>query len=188
MTESDSDEKKDPKTNAVVLKTVKIQRSRVIRTRHTKPVTSPAEPAAIDPIDAHDVVGTPSVQTSSQSSEEVPNAPILQETVSSDFDQPVKSSLWKGAQQSPQNSFSFFNRIFHPNIQYKLFLLFLSIWGASFIMFYLSTTFAIILPEPFNLVVLGFFLVSTSLSGIYTFLLGLQHLRNTRQSSDDSYY
>jgi hypothetical protein len=98
-----------------------------------------------------------------------------------------KSSLWKDRTQS-SHSVSIIERIFQPNLQYKLFLLFLSIWGASFIMFYLSTTFAIILPEPFNLVVLAFFLISTSLSGIYTFLLGIQHLRKTRQSSDDGYY
>jgi hypothetical protein len=188
MTESNSDEKKDPKASRVVLKSIKIQRPRVIRKRRTKPDASHDEPVAIDPIDADDIVSTPPVQTSSINSEEIPSAPILQETVSSDFDQPVKSSLWNGAQQSSQSSFSFFDRIFQPNIQYKLFLLFLSIWGASFIMFYLSTTFAIILPEPFNLVVLGFFLISTSLSAIYTFLLGLQHLRNTRSSSDDNYY
>ncbi|MCW4040214.1 MAG: hypothetical protein NWE83_05635 [Candidatus Bathyarchaeota archaeon] len=180
MTESNHDEKKDPKTSKVVLKSVKIKRSnRVIRSRRPKPVSSH---------DQHDTVDTPSLHTPTIISEEVPSASSPPEIVSIDSNQPANPTLWKGALQSSQSSFSFFDRIFQPNIQYKLFLLFLSIWGASFIMFYLSTTFAIILPEPFNLVVLGFFLISTSLSGIYTFLLGLQHFRNTRQTSDDSYY
>lgn len=180
MTESNPDEKKDPKARSIVLKSVKIKRpNRVIRTRRPKPVGSHDEP---DPVD------TLSLQTPTLISEEVSSASSPPETVSSDSNQSVKSTLWKGALQSSQSSFSFFDRIFEPNIQYKLFLLFLSIWGASFIMFYLSTSFAIVLPEPFNLVVLGFFLVSTCLSGIYTFLLGLQHLRSTRQNSGDSYY
>jgi hypothetical protein len=157
MTESHPDEKKDPTTSKVVLKSVRIKRpTRVIRSSRAKPIVN------------HDTIDTK--QTSSESS------------------QSSISPLWKGATQSSQSSVSWIDRIFQPNLQYKLFLLFLSIWGASFIMFYLSTSFAIILPEPFNLVVLGFFLVSTSLSGIYTFLLGIQHLRNTRQNSDDSYY
>lgn len=180
MTESNPDEKKDPKARSIVLKSVKIKRpNRVIRTRRPKPVISPDEP---------DTVDTPSLQTPTLISEAVPSASSPPEIVSSDSNQPAKTPLWREALKSSQNSFSFFDRIFQPNIQYKLFLLFLSIWGASFIMFYLSTSFAIILPEPFNLVVLGFFLVSTGLSGIYTFLLGLQHLRSTRQSSDDNYY
>ena len=180
MTESNSDEKKDPKASKVILKSVKIKRpNRVIRSRLPQPVSSRDQP---------DTVDTSSLPTPTLISEEVPSASSPPETVSTDSNQAAKSTLWKGAQQSSQSSFSFFDRIFQPNIQYKLFLLFLSIWGASFIMFYLSTSFAIILPEPFNLVVLGFFLVSTCLSGIYTFLLGLQHLRSTRQSSDDSYY
>ena len=180
MTESNPDEKKDPKARSIVLKSIKISRpNRVFRTRRPKPVVSPDEPETVDP---------PSLQTPTLISEEVPRASSPPETVSSDSSQAAKSTLWKGALQSSQSSFSFFDRIFEPNIQYKLCLVFLSIWGASFIMFYLSTSFAIILPEPFNLVVLGFFLVSTCLSGIYTFLLGLQHLRSTRQSSDDSYY
>jgi hypothetical protein len=180
MTESNPDEKKDPKASNVVLKSVKITRPRIIRTRRVKPDVSHNELAAADLNDAS------SLQISTLISEDVSSATSPQET-SSNSNQPAKSTLWKGSQQS-SSSFSFLNRIFQPNIQYKLFLFFLSIWGASFIMFYLSTTFAIILPEPFNLVVLGFFLTSTSLSGIYTFLLGLQHLRNTRQSSDDNYY
>jgi hypothetical protein len=180
MTESNQKEKKDPKASKVVLKSVKIKRSnRVIRSRRPKPVSSYDQPETVD---------TPSLHTPTLISEEVPSTSSPPETVSSNSNQAANSTLWKEALQSSQNSYSFFDRIFQPNIQYKLFLLFLSIWGASFIMFYLSTTFAIILPEPFNLVVLGFFLISTSLSGIYTFLLGLQHLRNTRQTSDDSYY
>jgi hypothetical protein len=182
MTESNTNEKKDPKASNVVLKSVKITRPRVIRTLRTRPDIRHDEPAAAEPVDM------PSLQTATHIPDEASSATSPHETVSSDTIQSTKSTLWKGVLPSSQNSTSFFDRIFQPNIQYKLFLLFLSIWGASFIMFYLSTTFAIVLPEPFNLVVLGFFLVSTSLSGIYTFLLGIQHLRNTRQSSDDSYY
>jgi hypothetical protein len=186
MTESNPDEKKNTNVSSVVLKSVKIKRpKRVIRTRRTKPIASYNEPDVVDIVDAVDI---PSLQTPTIMSEEVPSASSPPETVPSDSNQPAKFTLWKGALQSPQSSFRSFDWIFQPNIQYKLFLLFLSIWGASFIMFYLSTSFAIILPEPFNLVVLEFFLISTSLSGIYTFLLGIRHLRNTRQSSDDSYY
>lgn len=182
MTEPSSNEK-DPKASSVVLKSVKIKRPKlVIRTSRTKSTVSHDEPTVVDPLNS------PTLQTSSLISEEVLSEPSPQETVSSDSNQSAKSTLWKGASESSQRSYSFFDRIFQPNIQYRLFLLFLSIWGASFIMFYLSTTFAIILPEPFNLVVLGFFLLSTGLSGIYTFLLGLQHFRNTRQNSDDDYY
>ena len=174
MTESPPNEKKDSKANSVVLKSVKIKRpSRVIRTQRTAPVISHDKPDAAGP---------------TLISENVPSNSSPSETVSSDTNQPAKTALWKGALPPSQNKFTVFDRIFQPNIQYKLFLLFLSIWGASFIMFYLSTTFAIILPDPFNFVVLAFFLISTSLSGIYTFLLGLQHFRSTRRSSDNDYY
>lgn len=182
MTESPASGKKDPKTHSIVLKSVRIKRpNHIIRTIRTQHAIS-NEPNVVDPVEAS------SHQTPTQIPNEVSSVPSLHETVSSDSNQPERSALWKGALESSQRSFSFFDRIFQPNIQYKLFLLFLSIWGASFIMFYLSTTFAIILPEPFNVIVLVFFLISTSLSGIYTFLLGLQHLRNTRQNSNDSYY
>lgn len=101
---------------------------------------------------------------------------------------PANQRLWKNATHSSKNPIGILDRIFDPALQYKLFLVFLSIWGAAFVLFYISTSFAIILPDPFNLIVLGFFLASTSISGIYTFGLGVQHLRRTRQKVEDDYY
>lgn len=101
---------------------------------------------------------------------------------------PANQLLWKKAMHTSKNTIGILDRIFDPAHQYKLFLVFLSIWGAAFVLFYVSTSFVIILPDPFNLIVLGFFLTSTSLSGIYTFGLGIQHLRHTRQKAEENYY
>jgi hypothetical protein len=96
--------------------------------------------------------------------------------------------LRKNPTQTSKIPIGILDRIFDPAIQYRLFLVFLSIWGAAFVLFYISTSFAVILPDPFNLVVLGFFLLATCLTGIYTFGLGVQHLRYTRQKVEDNYY
>jgi hypothetical protein len=180
MSESNSQQDNDAKNDTVVIKTVRIKRSkRVIRTpkiRSTEsqpaitPTTPPSPPPAI------------------REPQATPLTPSQPEINTDDTHLHVNTSLWEGASNTLQSPTGLLDRISQPGIQYNLFLLFLSIWGAAFILFYLSTSFAIILPDPFNLVVLGFFLVSTSLTGIYSFVLGIQHLQSTRQSTDDSYY
>jgi hypothetical protein len=180
MGKSSSPQDKDAKIETVVIKSVKIKRStRVIR---TPKIRSTARTPALVPTES------PSPQPAITEPREITATLSQPEINTDDASLNTNTSLWKGSTNTSQSTLGILDRLFHPAMQYKLLLMFLSMWGAAFILFYLSTSFAVILPDPFNLVVLGFFLASTSLTGIYTFLLGLQHLRSTRQSRDDSYY
>jgi hypothetical protein len=53
--------------------------------------------------------------------------------------------LRKNPTQTSKIPIGILDRIFDPAIQYRLFLVFLSIWGAAFVLFYISTSFAVIL-------------------------------------------
>lgn len=180
MAESRSPQNKDRKDDTVVIKSMRIKRpKRVIQTKRTRPPVS-------EPVSYSTASLLP--QQSTPESTSVPAKPLQPEIAPVGLNQQVTATMCQGATGTSRSRIDILDRICQPSIQYKLFLVFLSIWGVSFILFYLSTNFAIIIPDPFNPIVLGFFLASTSLTGLYTFLLGLQHLRSARQSADDSYY
>jgi hypothetical protein len=180
MVDSNSQDN-DTKNKTAVTKSVRITRhNRVIRTPNSRSTDiTPATSATVSP---------PS-QLILPESKTVPTTPSKSETNLDEAPIPANQLLRKNARaHSSKNPIGILDRIFDPGIQYRLFLVFLLIWGAALLLFYLSTSFAVILPDPFNLVVLGFFLSATCLTGIYTFGLGIQHLSHSRPKGEDNYY
>jgi hypothetical protein len=183
MVDSNS-QNNDTKNKTTVIKTVRITRpKRIIRTPKIR--STEIEPAT-------SATASSPAQLLIPESKTVPTIPSKPETNPDNAPLPANQLLWKSATRAhthtSKNPIGILDRIFDPALQYKVFLVFLSIWGAAIVLFYVSTSFVIILPDPFNLVVLGFFLAATSLSGIYTFGLGVQHLRHTQQRAEDDYY